>query len=265
MLLDCLALGVLEPAAAAMVSGHVESCPECRARVADAAAERPHPREDAIVEGVRLRARLQSRRRVGSGLPAWWRRWAWIPTAVTAVLAVALGGMLYVARHDIRTSGAGTDTDAALGQSDAAGGGVRLKGATDALSVYVKRDGTVSRAASGDRFLQGDHVQFSWYSVEPGYVAVYGIDPVRTTCYTPGSGRSPTRVEGGREVPLQPAVALDATAGAELVMALFCPRPFDVSDMEKRLGATGGLGAAGLPTDCRAVLFQMVKDSGNGH
>jgi len=291
LLLDRLDAGELGEAEASSLATHVARCQTCAARMADIQASPPYPAEDRLVRALDLRRRLRERK-AESGLPAWWRRFAWIPTAVTALLAVVLGVTLYSVRSQLGTtggdgawsgdgarlgttggdgawSGDGARGDGARGDTGAeqkAGeaGQYRVKGPAETLGVFVKRGDAVRRAESGDSFRPGDHVQFSYFSGSPGFVAVFGLDPKKTTRYVPQAGTEPVRVAAGKDTLLEPAIRLDATLGAELVVALFCPYPFDVAEMERNLSDTQGTAPFQAPADCRAVLFRMEKGDGAG-
>jgi hypothetical protein len=101
----------------------------------------------------------------------------------------------------------------------------------------------VERGVSGVTAYPGDQLRFTYSSERPAYLAVLGRDQRATSVYFP-SGPSAARVEGGRDLPLDFSLELDAQLGEEQLYLVLCPSQYAVSPLRTELEASGDLRAA---------------------
>jgi len=162
---------------------------------------------------------------------------------LAAPLAVACAALLaFVVTRD-KPAAPGLDTE------------TRAKGAPR-LSFFLKRGGSTERMASGASVRPGDLLRFVYSTDRPYYVALMGVDAHSTSVYYPSDTRA-VLAHAGQDVALNFSVELDDTPGRELVIAWFCPEPFEVA-----LARGALITAAPLPAalaSCRRVEIELNK------
>ena len=245
--LDAYRAGELSRRRLRRLSAHLDECETCGGRVDEEPPELESA-EDWIVKLIDRR--IDRPRRADAGRARAWRT-ALILAASVACLTVAVP---LIMKHQEKVK-PGPAQPPAQGE-------ILLKGADTSLAVFVQRDGEVTQAADGDTFHPGERIQFSAVSDRPRYVAVYGIDGLGVTRYIPSAFKQPLRLAAGEETPLEPAFNLDGTLGEEVVVGLFCERPFDAAEVKNRLLAREEPGATGAV--CTSVRFTMVKKAREG-
>jgi hypothetical protein len=135
--------------------------------------------------------------------------------------------------------------------------GIRQKGSLG-LNVYLRRDGRVQEALTGEEFRAGDQLRFAIEAPAPGFALVVGLEPRGRLypCYPldPGAGAQP--VPGGVSGPLPGAVELDESPGEERLFLIWCPRPFGPDELRPT-----GPAELAVPAECRATHFVLRKPS----
>jgi hypothetical protein len=79
------------------------------------------------------------------------------------------------------------------------------------------------------------------------YVALIGTDAIGITTFYFPDGPLAERVEPGADRPLPNSIVLDATAGAERYVVMFCDRPVAVASLMT------------APAGCTSESFEVVK------
>ncbi|MCA1827385.1 MAG: DUF4384 domain-containing protein [Myxococcales bacterium] len=130
--------------------------------------------------------------------------------------------------------------------------GVRTKGdGGPSLGMYVRHLALVRRVGPGEAVAAGDAIRFAVTMSEPKYVAILSVDPRgKASVYVP-----PSEVRAGSDVPLPIATRLDATAGEERIVGVFCERPFDAEALRAALEQ----GNFSEPDGCKVVRWSFVK------
>lgn len=123
-----------------------------------------------------------------------------------------------------------------------ANGGERRKGSSQ-VGFYIKRGSKVERGESGGTVYPGDQLRITYSSERPAYLAVLGRDERSASVYFP-SGESAVRIKGGRHVPLDFSLELDAQLGEEQLFVVLCPAEYALSPLLAELEASGQLRAA---------------------
>lgn len=201
---------------------HVQRCERCAARRDALGSERAEfltrvPSWEALHK-PRMRARA---------------RWPWLGGAALTLAAAAV--VLLMVPFD---------------QPGAPG--IRLKG-RPSINLYVKRDGRVTRASSGDAFIAGDLLRVTYSSRQPVYLALLQRDSAGVVVQYPAGAAHTALVQGGRDVALDFSILLDANAGAEQLVALFCDRPTELEPVRVSLQR-----ARVLPTVMHCQLDELV-------
>jgi hypothetical protein len=135
--------------------------------------------------------------------------------------------------------------------------------------VARQADGRIVELASGGRVHAGDAVRFLLSTGRGGHVVVLGLDAAGKVSVYVADGERGLHVERGARQAMPGSIILDATPGAERVVALLCPERFAVSDAvdaaQARLNQaehdphrTGELRLPG----CAEVAWIMEKTSG---
>ncbi len=179
---------------------------------------------------------------------------------VGAVMALAAAAVLLIALGPF----AGSEQPAS--EPD----GVRTKGPSFELEVYV-RDGASTRLIdSRDTIHPGDEVGFRVRAARRGYLGIIGVDQRGSSYVAFPAGAIPDAVAievSESLATLDAAIGFDAVLGHERLVALMCDESFPVADAEARLAASApGLGAtAGLPqllegcTQRELILFKTAE------
>jgi hypothetical protein len=130
--------------------------------------------------------------------------------------------------------------------------GVRLKG-RPSVNLYVKRAGRVMRASSGDTFVAGDLLRVTYNSRYPVYLALLQRDSDGVMVQYPVDAAQTALVQAGRDVALDFGIQLDAHAGVEQLVALFCDRPTELEPVRASLQR-----ARTLPSVMHCQLDELV-------
>ncbi|MBE2252936.1 MAG: DUF4384 domain-containing protein [Myxococcus sp.] len=126
--------------------------------------------------------------------------------------------------------------------------GVTFKGSL--LSISLKRGDQVSALQAGDVLREGDALRFSVKSERAGHALVLNRDGQgRVTVVAPFNAKAPQAVPPGTTV-LDDSAVLDAVKGQETFVAVFAPRPFEVSSVVKQL-------EAGQPVTCDGCVVEV--------
>jgi hypothetical protein len=112
--------------------------------------------------------------------------------------------------------------------------GVRLKG-RPSINLYVKREGQVARATSGDTFASGDLLRVTYSSQHPVYLALLQRDRDGVVVQYPADAEKAALVQAGRDVALDFSIQLDAQPGEEQLIALFCDRATELGPVRASL------------------------------
>ncbi len=227
----------------ATLAGHLATCAPCRERLAGlrAAAAAPLPplrleRAPEPTSPVRDEPR-------GEVVPL---RRRWIPAAAVAMLAAAAA--LFVLRAP-PTPAPDTFTS---------------RGAALRLEVYRDAHGGAERLASGASVRAGDRIGFRVATHSDGWLLVAGVDGAGAAYQVWPGGDAPSAPFAAvpEGVKLEAALALDATPGAERLVALRCPEALAWRDVADRLSARASAGEAPLPPlfpTCDQDEVRLVK------
>jgi hypothetical protein len=212
-------------------SGHLSSCERCRARLAtfQASAAQSGLLISRLLDEAKAEERYERQPLVVAP-----RRAPLVAAAV--MMATAVGGLGVAFLPDALSSSS---------SSRSADEGVRAKGA--AVSMYLRRDGRVARARSGDVFHEGDQLRFVVRTPSgaadhdpDSYFLMLGIEPSgKVMAYYPFGGERSMRVARGTEVQLPDSLVLDGALGDELLLSVFSDAPLDVADVVEALEARG--------------------------
>jgi len=133
--------------------------------------------------------------------------------------------------------------------------GTRLKGTGFALGMYVEHRGEVRRAGRGETVAPGDAVRFAVSAPVDVFVAVLSLDANgHGSIYFPAGGRA-ERVQAGNDVALPLGTRLDATAGEEQILGLFCASPVELEPLRLQLER----GGPEIPDGCQVTRWSFVK------
>lgn len=103
------------------------------------------------------------------------------------------------------------------------------------VSYFVKRGERVVRGSSAEPLQPADRLRFAYTSASPQYLAIFSLDgDAHASVYYPMESLS-ARIEPGAEVLLPSAIELDDTVGDELIVAMFCDRPFATAPLRAAL------------------------------
>jgi len=110
--------------------------------------------------------------------------------------------------------------------------GEREKGmSTLALDVVVRHaDGHIEALAPDGRVRAGDAIRFLVTTPRPGHLVVLGLDAAGTVSVYVADGDQPLSIERGRKQAMPGSIVLDATPGAERLVALECDARFSVAN-----------------------------------
>ena len=174
---------------------------------------------------------------------------AWLGQRWWTVLGAAATGALVafvVVRATSSEEGRGTGTPDDL----------RVKGGLG-ITIYRQTGDGSEVVLSGADFHSGDKLRFELTVPEPGFAMVVDLDPQGTLgpAWPLDSGRAGT-VEAGK-ILLPGAVALDGAVGTEWLIAVLCPRPFAVADLQVGPGSAPGTIVA--PAGCTTRPFELKK------
>jgi hypothetical protein len=266
LLLDRYLAGELEAGEREVLERHLAGCEACGERVQERRAElegykaRPELPSDAAAVLRRWAAAGAQKAAEGEGLgvegrprrsaaPIMKRLWVWGPSLAAAAAAAVLVVILLPRQA------------APPGEGD----GLRIKGSF-AIGAFLRRDGAVSRARSGQVFHPGDQLRFSYASRRDGYLCLVGLDAKKVvTVYHPWDAASAPRVvQGNRALP--DSTVLDETLGRETVVGVLCPKPFAVAGLKKAAPRLIADLREGKPVSdhlpdpkCRVARFELEK------
>ena len=208
----------------ARLRDHLETCPECRGRLAQFAAVEPPP----AAPSLRGEERRPPRERAWNGK----RRTV---LGALGVFGCAAAAILIV------SFGAPT-------------AGERTKGGL-ALTIFIKGSGDSLQSVQGEGTLHpGDEMRFSLTTAAAGHAVVLGLDAAPSvTVYAPTAAAARTvPVESSGSHVLPGSIIADETGGAERVFAVLCPTPRDPRAV--RASALAALTRAGGRPDAVTAL-----------
>lgn len=96
--------------------------------------------------------------------------------------------------------------------------------------VARQADGRVVELSPGGRVHAGDAVRFLVSAGRDGHVVVLGLDAAGKVSVYVADGERGLHVDSGPRQPMPGSIILDATPGAERVVALLCPERLAVTD-----------------------------------
>ena len=234
MVLESLFAGDQTPAD---VSSHALGCADCGAYLSMLASEQAAFLARRPVELFQR----QLARRTAEPKPGLWASW-WL-RLIPAGAALAALAVVAVPRLN-------------------AGDGVGLKGS--ALSVFVKSPGQDSpRLVLPDaRLRAGDLLRFAYNAPENGYLVILDLDSTKhVTAFHPFGGTTPAEIKPFSADVLPGTVALDASPGAEWLVAVFSPHPIDVPKLSQSLTATpAGIDPQLTCAGCRVTTLRIQKE-----
>jgi hypothetical protein len=139
------------------------------------------------------------------------------------------------------------------------------------LSAYVRHaegaaEGTLH---TGEALHPGDRLRFQLGGAGEGYVAVVSVDAAAkiSVYYPQGAGAAPWK-SGSAGEPLPSAVELDRTLGHEVIVAVRCASPFEVSALVASVRRSLNAGAAAadpgkalrpLDLGCAEARYEITK------
>ena len=181
---------------------HVAGCLRCNGRLAEfrAAQERDAPLVAALFARAPSVVPLRRRLWLATALPL---------MAAAAIILLLLPRLLRGPTPDTREKGA----------------------ATLALDVVVRHaDGTVEPLDPSGRVKPGDAVRFLVSTPRAGHLVILGLDTAGTVSVYVADGNDPHRIGSGARQAMPGSIVLDATPGAERLVALECDARFAVAD-----------------------------------
>jgi len=227
--------------AVAAASAHAAGCARCTARLDEFRRARDEARP--LLDAIRARSDDPAARVVPL------RRRAWLRAVVPLVAAAALL-MLFLPR---------------LLEPAA---GVREKGSSAlALDVVVRHaDGRVEALAPNGRVRPGEAIRFLVTTPRAGQLVILGLDAAGKVSVYVADGDDPHPVARGQKQPMPGSIVLDATPGAERLVALECESRFDVAravdagrrSLERAAKDPRRAGALDLP-GCEEAALTMDK------
>lgn len=225
--LDALALGTLEPDAAAGVRAHLASCAQCR----DAELAAASHRAEFLVTVL------------PRGLPAPRpRTWRWLAIPVFGALVLAVAWLRSPDRTPI----------------------LAIKG--DATwQVFAHREGQTFAVHDGTELAAGDRLRFVMALAGARYLLVVSVDGSgAVTTYYPYEGAQSAPVEGDR-FELAGSIVLDAAPGPERIYALLSDQPLVAEAVTSQLESVVAGGPLAiratrtLPVPARAQLSVVFE------
>jgi Putative zinc-finger len=135
--------------------------------------------------------------------------------------------------------------------------GLRAKGASTSVGMYVQHGQAVRRALPGEVVAPGDSLRFTYSSRTPKELAILSVDGAgKASVYFP-DGPETVSVPAAVDAPLPLATALDGVLGEEKVVALFCEHPTALEPVRAALQVAG----PGLPevAGCTLATFHFTK------
>jgi hypothetical protein len=146
--------------------------------------------------------------------------------------------------------------------------GEREKGSTAlALDVVVKHtDGRIEALGPQGRVRAGDAIRFLVSTQRPGHLVILGLDAAGKVSVYVADGDDPHRIDRGQRQAMPGSIVLDATPGAEKLVALECEARFTIADavdagrrsLEEAARDPKRAGALGLP-GCQEAALTMDK------
>lgn len=129
-------------------------------------------------------------------------------------------------------------------------GPTRSKGAGVALEVALEEDGRLRAAVTGERVAAGARLQLGYDAGEASYVALLGIDGQgAVSVYFPEDGEQMAPLPAGPRGRFPFSLTLDATPGAEQLVAVFAERPLAIATLTAAARAV-----AAMPREARPPL-----------
>ena len=233
----------LVPAQRRIVETHMADCTVCAARIQEA-----READDAAVIPPMPELVLRRAEPMAKVVPLWRR--GPVLGAAAAAMAASLVLVLWTA-PPAPDGGSGSPTEEFV-----------RKGAGFTMHVVVD-DGAGGRVlTSGDAVRPGDNLGFRIHPERDGYVMIVGSDQTNAPypCF-PQTSIAAARVEASAEpFALKAAVELDDVLGAERIVGVLCPEPFEFGTLSEALRASpqGTVPLAGCSTE-EVVVVKKVE------
>jgi hypothetical protein len=114
----------------------------------------------------------------------------------------------------------------------------------------------VGEVSPGDALHPGDAIRFRVTAAESGFLVILGIDAApAVTVYA-----AVTPIDGGEPLVVDGSIILDATIGAERIVAVVCAEPLPAEDLAARATARL-LSAGGDPRQVRSIADSCAEAS----
>ncbi len=238
--IDQAMIGELTPDARHVFLAHLSVCSPCEQAHARLLAYRQGFETDAPLANLAAHVLLQA----AQGSPrvqgkAWWRR---LLPAATMAAGLAAAAFVLIPKS--------------------ADQGARTKGGFS-MSLFVQGADGVGVPHAGQALHPRDRVRLQVASAEAGYLTVLGIDERKQVSVYFPAGPQAAAVPAGAADLLPTAIELDESLGREVVVAVRCPTPIAVADVQaaaRRAVDTWDVGKLPtLPLPCAQVRYLIAK------
>jgi hypothetical protein len=232
--LDLLIAADLSVADERRARAHLGECAGCRARLSERESERESFNRAGPALVLPERAPPRAR-----------------PRAVGRSSAAALAGAALLVLVVAGVRGFRSDEPARRSE-------LGVKG-SDPFELYIRHGDTIRKAGDHELVHPGDQLQFSYTSTEDGYVGVLSLDGAGVSnVYFPDGARMAWRASAGREQLLPASTILDDVPGHELVHALFCATPIELTPLAQELARARTLSP---PEGCVVRTIELDKQA----
>lgn len=220
-------------------AAHAAGCARCGARLDE--LHRAQTSDAPLLDQIRARAAVEG----GTVVPL--KRRVWLSAMLPLVAAAAI--VLLLLPRFLRPV-------------------EREKGSSAlALDVVVKHaDGHVEALGPQGRVRAGDAIRFLVSTPRAGHLVILGLDAAGNVSVYVADGDDPHRIDRGQKQAMPGSIVLDATPGAEKLVALECEARFAVADavdagrrsLQRAAQDPRRAAALGLP-GCEEVALTMDK------
>jgi hypothetical protein len=209
LVLDKLALGVLDAAAEQSARAHLEACDRCRADFEALESAR----RDHLAELPRHLKAVRARLPEAGRAP----RWRWLVAGLVPALAALILIIAWPREPDFGIKGGAS------------------------LRAFLRRDGRVISLKDGDRAHKGDEVRFVVSGAGLPWLMIASVDASgQATIYHPYNGERSAALSKDPTVEIPGSIVLDEAAGPERLFALFSKEPLAAADVKAALSSLRG-------------------------